>query len=216
MRSQTRPPAPKAPPKTNAELYILIGCFACALLACAALTVLMFVGAVVLFPEERCFRGSGFQGHHGNQLSAFAAGTTEPDFELYGRTLDNEVFDWDSLRGQYVLVKFTATWCPPCKEAIPYMLAAYEQFRHRGFEIVSVYIEERGVDPVATVRQFVEREQLPWIILSEFLTERAGQPPQGTVFGIQLLPTMILVDTEGAIIAVGPRYKEELRRVFAR
>jgi len=136
------------------------------------------------------------------------------EFPLYGRTLDNEDFDWESLRGKYVLVKFTATWCPPCTAAIPGMLEAYEQYREKGFEIVSVYIGERGTDPVATVRRFVEREELPWIILSEALTVQAGQPPQGDAFGIRGVPTMVLVDKEGRVISLDGRYRQELRRVF--
>ena len=136
-------------------------------------------------------------------------------FSLYGKTLDNEDFDWEGLRGKYVLVKFTATWCPPCKRAIPGMLEAYEKYRTKGFEIVSIYIWERGADPVATVRRFVEQEKLPWIILSESLTVEAGQPSQGETFGIEGVPTMVVVDKEGTVIAFDPEnYRQELRMAF--
>lgn len=138
----------------------------------------------------------------------------ETDFNLYGKTLDDEDFDWESLRGQYVLVKFTATWCPPCKAAIPGMLDTYEKYHDKGFEIVSVYIGEMEPNAVATVRRFVEQEKLPWIILSESLTVKAGQPPQGQTFGIEYVPMMVLVDKEGKVIAVGDDYKRELRKAF--
>jgi len=133
------------------------------------------------------------------------------DFTLYGKTLDNEDFDWESLRGKYVLVKFTATWCPPCKMEIPGMMEAYEKYHDKGFEIVSVYVFERGGDPVATVRRSVEQEKLPWIIISEALTTQAGQPPQREAFGIRGVPTMLFIDKEGKIISANAR-GEQLRR----
>ena len=139
------------------------------------------------------------------------------DFPLYGKTLNDENLDWESLRGKYVLVKFTATWCGPCKGEIPGMLEAYEKYHDKGLEIVSVYIWEQGPNAAETVKKFVEREELPWIIVSEALTEKTGQPPQGKVFDIQGVPTMVLLDKEGKVHAAkmrGGALKQELKRLF--
>jgi thiol-disulfide isomerase/thioredoxin len=142
-----------------------------------------------------------------------------PKFILYGKTIDNKDFDWKSLRGKYVLVAFTATWCGPCKAEIPGMLEAYKKYRDKGFEIVSVYIwqDGRSDDPVATVKQFVKDEKLPWIILSETLTVKSRQPPQGKVFDIQGVPTMLLVDKESNVLPVNPfgeGFQQELQKLF--
>ena len=148
------------------------------------------------------------------EASTFAAG---PEFNLYGKTLDNADFDWASLRGKYVLVKFTATWCGPCKMEIFGMLEAYENYHDKGLEIVSVYIWEQEPNADATVRQFVEKEKLPWIIISESLTKKAGLPPQSETFEIQSVPTMLLVDKEGKVLAAGARgtrLKQELKKLF--
>ena len=141
---------------------------------------------------------------------------TAPNFTLYGKTLDNEDFDWESLRGKYVLVKFTATWCGPCRKEIPSLLEAYEKYHDKGLEIVSVYIWEDEPNAVATVKQFVKQEKLPWIILSESLTAKAGQPPQGDAFGIPSVPTIALVDKEGKIIALRADYKQKLKEAFGK
>ena len=205
------PPSPLKPQQANTGLYALLGCTGGGCLAGVALFALMAalvaIGTFDLH-ERRVVEPPRIRAAVDGPI---AVGS---DFPLYGRTLDNEEFDWESLRGKYVLVKFTATWCPPCTAAIPGMLEAYEQYREKGFEIVSVYIGERGTDPVATVRRFVEREELPWIILSEALTVQAGQPPQGDAFGIRGVPTMVLVDKEGRVISLDGRYRQELRRVF--
>jgi thiol-disulfide isomerase/thioredoxin len=150
-------------------------------------------------------------------LVALLRRTTGNDLKLYGRTLDSKDFDWQSLREKYVLIKFTATWCAPCKREIPGLLDAYEKYRDKGFEIVSVYVGERVADPVAAVKKQVEEEKLPWIIISETLTEQAGQPKQGKVYDIHVFPTMLLVDKEGKIImtgAHGNELKVKLTEIF--
>ena len=138
------------------------------------------------------------------------------DFNLYGKTIQDEDFDWESLRGKYVLVKFTATWCGPCQEEIPGMLEAYEKYHDKGLEIVSIYVWEREPNAIATVKNYVEAKKLPWIIISESLTEKSEQPPQGKTFDIQGVPTMLLIDKEGKIIteARGERLKQELKKLF--
>jgi hypothetical protein len=62
------------------------------------------------------------------------------DPKLFGRTLDDKNFDWTSLRGKYVLIQFTATWCGPCKMEIPGILEAYKKYSDKGFENVSAGI----------------------------------------------------------------------------
>ncbi len=130
-------------------------------------------------------------------LAAFGS-----ELKLWGRTLENEEFDWAGLRGKYVLVQFTATWCGACHTQIPGMKDAYVKYRDKGFEIVSIYIFEQGENPVATIQKHVKRSQLPWTILSETLTTKAGQSDYAESFGFTSVPQMLLVDEAGKIFQV--------------
>jgi thiol-disulfide isomerase/thioredoxin len=141
------------------------------------------------------------------------------DLELYGKTLDGKDFDWKALRGKYVLVKFTATWCGPCKREIPGLISAYEKYKDKGLEIVSVYIWERGETEkiVENVKKFAEDEKVSWLIVSEALSEKAGLPPQGKAYAVSGVPTMLLIGKDGKVIAVNARgevLKKKLAELF--
>lgn len=134
-------------------------------------------------------------------LNGFLSRQMGGELKLYGKTLDNKDFDWESYRGKYVLVKFTASWCGPCKGEIPGMLSAYEKYREKGFEIVSV-----GVwDTNDKLKHLMEEEKLPWTMISEELTEAAGKPGQGDFYGVSGVPTMLLIDQTGKVIMPGAR-----------
>ena len=54
--------------------------------------------------------------------------------------------EWD---GQVLVWNFWATWCAPCREEIPLLIAAREKYRPSGVEIVGI-----AIDNAAKVREF--------------------------------------------------------------
>lgn len=153
------------------------------------------------------------------QLKGIAARLKGADLNLYGRTINNEVFNWKSLRDKYVLVKFTASWCEPCKMEIPNMLKAYEKYHSKGLEIVSVYVFEEGSEKeaVANVKKVVNEEKIPWLVISEKLTHKAGEVEQSIKYGVDGVPTMLLVGKDGKVIATdmqGIALNKKLAEIF--
>src|SRR5882757_10240711 len=95
--------------------------------------------------------------------SSFAQKPTPPklhkeaaDFTL--PTPAGENLRLSSLRGQYVLVDFWASWCMPCRAEIPHLKDLYAQYHAAGLEIVSVSIDAH---PEAWKRG-MGQEQMPW------------------------------------------------------
>jgi thiol-disulfide isomerase/thioredoxin len=147
------------------------------------------------------------------QLEGYSLRLIGANPEIYGKTVDNTDFDWVALRGKYVLVKFTASWCGPCKAEIPGLLSAYKKYHDKGFEIISIYIR----DKLDATKKIIEDEKIPWICLSEELTEKNGLPLQEKKYAISSVPTMFLIDKDGKIIfteARGETLQKKLAELF--
>ncbi len=105
-------------------------------------------------------------------------------------TLDGKKIALDSLRGKVVLVNFWATSCPGCIHEMPALMNTYRKFQARGFETVAVAM---SYDPLEYVRQFSEKNQLPFTVA----LDKDGSAAQA--FGARVTPTTFLIDKQGQI-----------------
>lgn len=105
-------------------------------------------------------------------------------------TLGGERMALDSLRGKVVLLNFWATSCPSCIKEMPDLAAMHQKFRARGFETVAVAM---SYDPPAYVRQFSEKNALPFIVA----LDTDGSAAQA--FNARVTPTTFLIDKQGQV-----------------
>ena len=142
------------------------------------------------------------------------------DLQLYGKTMEYRDFNWTSLRGRYVLVIFTSTWSRSCLEELPALREAYHLYNeNKGFSIVSVFVTEFGTptEQITKLRAYVDKEKIPWIVLSESLTATSNQPRQSEFYSLRQIPLSLLVDREGKTIllnARGNRLRTKLVELF--
>jgi thiol-disulfide isomerase/thioredoxin len=95
--------------------------------------------------------------------------------------------DWN---GKVVLVNFWATWCPPCREEIPELIALQKQFKDR-LQIVGVSEDD---DPPENVLRFSQQKGMnyPVVMSTPELVAAYG--------GVPALPTTFVVDTQGRVV----------------
>jgi peroxiredoxin len=126
-------------------------------------------------------------------------GRPRPDFSL--KDLGGNKVAIKNLRGKLVLPNFWATYCDPCREEMPDLMALYATYRARNVLVVGITLDEMGE---AAVRPFVEVLHIGYLILlgnSETFFRYRG-------FGI---PMTVLIGRDGRIAHkwVGAKPREE-------
>jgi thiol-disulfide isomerase/thioredoxin len=119
----------------------------------------------------------------------------------------------DRLRGRIYLIDFWATWCSPCVHEMEKLHEAYQQYKDRGFTILSVSFDRKPED----VSEFRHKKwPMPWFnafVAGGFASDTAK------AFEVVGIPKPILVGKDGTIIASGVDLRREklettLRKTF--
>lgn len=123
--------------------------------------------------------------------------------------LDGKPFDAESLVGKVVLVDFWGTWCIPCREETPELIALYEKYRSKGFEIVGVNTGTQGDQKPGVVKRYVEEiafdgKKISWPIVLDGASTEPDAIKMSEYYGIEMLPEKILIGRDGKVVKVNP------------
>ena len=136
------------------------------------------------------------------------------EFEFEAMLLDGTKIDIKDYRGKVVVLYYWATWCGPCIGELPGLKHTYEFFHDKGFELIAFSVDE----DVEHLKQFVEKEELPWLNASKVLSKGANLADSREKYDIKAFPTTVLIGKDGKVIrgdARGWLLNQELRRLFA-
>lgn len=113
------------------------------------------------------------------------------DFEL--KDLTNNIRNYNELKGEKLtLIDFWATWCKPCKKAIPALNSIYSAYKEKGVEIIGVNCDgPRSISKVAPLSRSLNIQYPVLLDMDTILKNELN---------IYQFPTLIMVNSKGAIV----------------
>lgn len=127
---------------------------------------------------------------HGFRMVTFKRSITAPEFSL--QNLHGDSVRLEQFRGDYILLNFWATWCPPCVKEMPSMEQLRQNYKDKGIQVVAISLDK---EPREKVAAFVARLKLTFPILLD---------PDGIVskpYGATELPSTFILNPDGQVIA---------------
>jgi thiol-disulfide isomerase/thioredoxin len=140
---------------------------------------------------------------------AIALGRTVPAFAVRDLEDTTKILTNATFRGKVYLLDFWATWCGPCVGEMENLHKAYEKFKAKNFEILSLSLDQKPED-VTKFRK--DKWKMPW--LHTFVTR---DKQVTNAFEVIAIPRPVLVDTNGKIVALDADLRgEQLESTLAK
>jgi peroxiredoxin len=132
-------------------------------------------------------------------------GSIAPDFSA--KTPEGKTVSLKESLGKVTLVDFWASWCGPCRQENPNVVAAYSEFHAKGFNIVGVSLD----DNADKWKEAIAKDKLTWTHVSNL---KKWSDPIAQTYFIEQIPSSFLLDGSGKIIATDLR-GEDLKAKIA-
>jgi thiol-disulfide isomerase/thioredoxin len=138
-----------------------------------------------------------------------AIGAVAPELNFKSPT--GEVITLESLRGNYVLIDFWASWCKPCRMENPNVVKMYEKYKDKGFTVYSVSLDKNK----ASWENAIIQDGLVWP--NHVSDLKQWQTEATKIYGFGGIPYTVLIDPNGKIIAKklrGQALEQKLHEIF--
>jgi thiol-disulfide isomerase/thioredoxin len=106
-------------------------------------------------------------------------------------TTDGQRLSLDELRGKVVLMDFWATWCGPCREALPHMKELAKKFEGQPLIVLSVSLD----DDEQKWKEFVAKNEMSW----PQYRDGGFTGPMAKLFEVKAIPHTFTIDADGVL-----------------
>ena len=115
-----------------------------------------------------------------------------------------------AFRGKYVLVDFWASWCGPCRQENPNLVAMYQKYKNKNFTVLGVSLDKTKQPWLDAIKN----DGLAWAHVSDL---KGWNNAVSTKFEIFSIPQSFLLDPNGNVVAKnlrGPALEAKLATIF--
>ena len=128
--------------------------------------------------------------------AATSIGVIAPDFTAPSPS--KEEVTLSKVEGKLILLDFWAAWCRPCREENPNIVAVYEKYKDKGFNVVGFSLDRNEAD----WKKAIVDDKLDWIHASNI---QFWNDPVARMYNITAIPKSFLLDENKRIIATDLR-----------
>ena len=117
-------------------------------------------------------------------------------------------------KGKYVLLDFWASWCGPCREENPNVVAAFNKYKDKNFTILSVSLDQ----PTGKEKWLnaIHKDGLTWNHVSDL---KFWDSATAGLYAVRAIPQNFLLDPDGKIIGKnlrGEDLENKLAEIFGK
>jgi thiol-disulfide isomerase/thioredoxin len=106
-------------------------------------------------------------------------------------TADGQRISMDELQGKVVLIDFWATWCAPCRAALPHIQGIAKKFQGEPLVVLSISLDENE----KPWKDFIAKNEMTW---PQYRDGRFTGPI-ATMFGVHSIPHTFTIDPDGVL-----------------
>jgi len=115
-------------------------------------------------------------------------------------------FKLSSLYGKYILIDFWASWCSSCRQENPNVVSAFNKFKNKRFTILGVSFDTKRANWINAIKE----DKIVWNQVSDL---KGWENSAGKLYGIRAIPSNLLLDPKGIIIAKNLRGTELYKKL---
>lgn len=132
-------------------------------------------------------------------------GNPAPEFSL--KDVNGKTVTLADFAGKALVMDFWATWCGPCKDAVPELEALHRAYRDKGVVVIGISVNKES-DAAARVKEFAARHGMTYtLVIDDGSAYKA--------YGVTRIPATVVIDRGHLIKAVYPGFRPGIGKEIA-